>query len=77
MAKARELLKKTDMTVREIAQAVGVENPNYFSVVFVKLCGESPSEYRSRYRFDVRKDKNRWKKQEKTESERGKRNIED
>lgn len=77
MAKARELLKKTDMTVREIAQAVGVENPNYFSVVFVKLCGESPSEYRSRYRFDVRKDKNRSKKEGKAGTERGEQDIED
>ena len=31
----------------EIAQAVGVENSNYFSVMFRKMRGISPQEYRN------------------------------
>lgn len=57
IGKAKKMLKETDMAIREIAQAVGVDNPNYFCVVFVKMCGESPSEYRSRFRFEGRKEK--------------------
>ncbi len=52
--KARELLEKTDLPVWMVAQEVGIENPNYFSVVFSKICKESPSEYRSRFRFEKR-----------------------
>ena len=44
--KAKELLETTDMPVREIAEAVGYENQNYFSRCFRKLEGCSPVEYR-------------------------------
>ncbi len=47
--KARELLLYTDMRIGEIAQAVGMDNPNYFSILFRKQEGMSPSEYRCRH----------------------------
>lgn len=45
MDKARALLIKGDMTVAEVAEAVGFESANYFSKVFSKHCGCAPSEF--------------------------------
>jgi two-component system response regulator YesN len=47
--KARELLVRTDLRIGEIAQAVGIDNPNYFSILFRKQTGMSPGEYRGRH----------------------------
>lgn len=44
--KSMELLKKTDMTVTEIAEAVGFGGSSYYAEVFRKWCEKSPSEYR-------------------------------
>ena len=44
--KAKELLLGTNMPIREIAEAVGFENQNYFSRCFRKKEGLSPREYR-------------------------------
>ena len=46
MMKACELLKSTGMKINEIAFAVGISNSNYFSVLFKKIIGKSPVEYR-------------------------------
>ena len=46
MQAARDLLKTTDMTMQDIAQAVGYPDPAYFSRVFTGCIGLSPSEYR-------------------------------
>lgn len=43
LRKALELLKKTDMNVSEVAYEVGFNDPNYFSRVFHKEFGKSPS----------------------------------
>lgn len=45
MDKARVLLIKGDMTVAEVAEAVGFESANYFSKVFSKHCDCAPSEF--------------------------------
>ena len=45
---AARLLETSDLRVGEIAVQVGLENPNYFSVLFRKWKGESPQEYRLR-----------------------------
>lgn len=45
---AEKLLLHTDMRINEVAAAVGVDNPNYFSVLFKKVRGESPQTYRRR-----------------------------
>ena len=47
MAVAVMMLKYTDMTVSEIARAVGFENDNYFYRVFKEKSGMTPTEYRN------------------------------
>ncbi len=46
MMRAKSLLRRTDMTVKEIAHAVGFEDPLYFSRVFSEYEGCSPRAYR-------------------------------
>jgi two-component system response regulator YesN len=48
MEKAKELLKFTDLKNYEIASKIGYADPNYFSVLFKKLTGDSPTEYRQK-----------------------------
>jgi len=43
---AKHMLRKTDKRSGEIALAVGYKDPHYFSFVFRKVTGCSPSEYR-------------------------------
>ena len=43
---AKKLLKNTDRSVNNIAEAVGYNNPNYFSKVFREREGMTPSEFR-------------------------------
>ena len=45
---AIRLLKDTDYRIAEISELVGIENPNYFSVLFKKRTGKTPNEYRRR-----------------------------
>lgn len=46
MNNAQSLLETTDYTVTEIAAIVGYDNPLYFSRIFHKQKGQSPSDYR-------------------------------
>ncbi|MFC3334272.1 hybrid sensor histidine kinase/response regulator transcription factor [Flavobacterium palustre] len=46
LEKSKELLKKSDMTISEIAYAVGFSTPNYFSTLFKNKFGISPKEYK-------------------------------
>ena len=46
MMNAQNLLENTDYNVTEIAEAVGYDNPLYFSRLFHKHTGLSPSAYR-------------------------------
>lgn len=46
--KACALLENTDLRVNEIAIRVGIDNANYFSVLFKKLTGSNPLEIRER-----------------------------
>jgi signal transduction histidine kinase/DNA-binding response OmpR family regulator len=46
LEKSKELLKKSDMTISEIAYAVGFSTPNYFSTSFKNKFGISPKEYK-------------------------------
>lgn len=46
MSKAKELLSATAMRSSEIASAVGYNDPHYFSYLFRKQTGVTPSEYR-------------------------------
>jgi two-component system response regulator YesN len=47
--KAKEMLLRTELRIGEIAQAVGMDNPNYFSILFRKQVGMSPGEYRGKH----------------------------
>ena len=47
IAEAKSLLRQTDMYVYEIAKAVGCTDANYFSVLFEKVSGCSPTQYRA------------------------------
>lgn len=43
---AEELLVKTDMSIKQIAEAVGYDNQLYFSKLFSKQFGKSPKNFR-------------------------------
>jgi AraC-like DNA-binding protein len=45
--RAQYLLLTSQASVKEIADAVGIPDPAYFSRVFTRLCQATPSEYRS------------------------------
>lgn len=47
IAKAKELLRTTDLPITEICIAVGFESLGSFSALFRKVAGLSPSAYRS------------------------------
>ncbi|SFI79123.1 AraC-type DNA-binding protein [Paenibacillus sp. UNC496MF] len=47
MQKAGQLLSLTGLTVKEIAAAVGIPDPYYFSRLFKKRMGVPPTEYRN------------------------------
>jgi two-component system response regulator YesN len=46
---AKYLLKTSDLKINEIADEVGICNPNYFSTQFKRRTGMSPLEYRQDY----------------------------
>lgn len=46
VAKARELLASTDRTIADIGQEVGFCNQSYFGLVFRRITGVSPREYK-------------------------------
>lgn len=47
MEKAKQLLRKTDKRSGEIAGEIGYKDPRYFSFVFKKKTGCTPSQYRN------------------------------
>lgn len=46
ISRAKELLRTTDMTVSDISDLLSFDSPNYFSKVFRKIAGRTPSAYR-------------------------------
>ena len=46
MQKACEYLKYSDLSIKEISYRLGFQDPFYFSRIFKKTIGQSPSEYR-------------------------------
>ena len=49
ITRAKQMLRFTDMTLEEIAIAVGMNGGNYFSRMFKKIEGISPREYRKQW----------------------------
>lgn len=44
--KAKELLTYTDMLAYQVAESVGFKDPTYFSLVFKKVVGRSPKDFK-------------------------------
>lgn len=55
MKKAKELIRDVSVPLKEIAITLGYRDPNYFSRVFKKTTGYSPSEYRKDYQQKISK----------------------
>ena len=53
--KAKELLSATDMRSSQIAFEVGYNDPHYFSYLFKKSAGMTPSEYRKQEKENQQK----------------------
>ncbi len=49
--RSRELLENSETTIKELAEIMGFENQNYFSRVFKKRIGCSPTEYRNQLKY--------------------------
>lgn len=47
--KAKTLMTNRELSLKEICYEVGYNDPNYFSRVFKRVCGLSPTEYRKEY----------------------------
>jgi two-component system, response regulator YesN len=45
--KAKELLSSSNLKTYTVAEMVGYSDPHYFSTIFKKMTGKTPSEYRS------------------------------
>lgn len=48
IAKARDLLHMTPLSVKEVSARVGFANPNYLCRLFRRITGMTPSDYRAR-----------------------------
>lgn len=46
--KAKDLIWQGELSLKEVSFAVGYRDPNYFSRVFKKTCGVSPTQYKSK-----------------------------
>ena len=46
--KAKQLISGTDMSMKEICTEVGYADPNYFSRIFKKNVGVTPTEYKEK-----------------------------
>jgi two-component system response regulator YesN len=46
ISRAMELLKKSPLRASEITYAVGYSDPHYFSYIFKKTTGRTPTEFR-------------------------------
>ena len=57
ISNAQNLLESTSYNVTEIADIVGYDNPLYFSRLFKKQCGISPSDFRKQLTESIEKDR--------------------
>jgi len=51
---AQRLLSYSDLSINEIADEMGFEDPKYFSRVFTKAAGVSPKAFREEYNMQIR-----------------------
>ncbi|RKD32748.1 response regulator transcription factor [Thermohalobacter berrensis] len=57
--KGKDLLANTDMPISNIALELSFKEPNYFTKVFKKIVGLTPSQYRKKVRKEMTKKYNR------------------
>lgn len=50
---ACQLLTKSNLIIKEVAQEVGYDDPFYFSRMFKKITGKSPIEYKGRFKVSL------------------------
>jgi len=50
---AKDILLKPNKSISEVAYELGFEYPQYFSRLFKKMEGLSPTEYRKKYRMKL------------------------
>ena len=50
--RVKQLLTETQLSLEEIAERVGFDHPEYLSVVFKRLCGMTPRDFRRRARHN-------------------------
>ena len=51
IARAKDLMRNTTLSITEISYQIGMNNPYYFSRLFKQIAQESPSEFRKRIEF--------------------------
>lgn len=51
LEKAKEMIRNTELTIKEIGINIGYGDPNYFTKIFRKKIGITPSEYRNRLNY--------------------------
>ena len=52
MDKAKELLEKSELSVKQISIQVGFTEPNYFTWTFKKINGDTPLKYRQEHKME-------------------------
>ena len=45
--RAKEMIKDPDISIKDVCTKVGYSDPNYFSRIFKKAVGMTPTEYRT------------------------------
>ncbi|MGV2794552.1 helix-turn-helix domain-containing protein, partial [Clostridium perfringens] len=55
LEKAKERLLTTDDAISDISESVGYSDQSYFTKVFKKMTGVSPSRYRRQHAAEMRK----------------------
>jgi AraC-like DNA-binding protein len=58
LRRVKELLRETDWTLPRIAEAAGIEHPEYLSVIFRRETGQTPGEFRQDPKAQSRKSAN-------------------
>ena len=53
ISQAKYLLTETNMRINDIAKNIGYDDPFYFSRIFKKHIGVSPSAYRKKFQLDI------------------------
>ena len=54
LAKAAELLQDPQITISQVAEKVGIDDPSYFTRQFRQALGISPSQYQNNFGFTVK-----------------------